>query len=182
MNNIFEQLARNLAKQGAPVLGGLIGTAIGGPGGALAGSIAGKAIESLAGTLGTAPTPEAVNEAIADPNAGAKVMAAEAQASDLIRVWEIEAKRAADNDTAERTRGFVAWQAMRVVIQIVVWGGWTILLPVGLFGGNWNVKPLIGFGEMLTAWGTVTTVWMIVFHGGHTAKEILPALRFGKAR
>lgn len=183
MSSIFDQLAKNLAKQGAPVLGGIIGSAIGGPAGTVAGSLAGKAIEALADSLGTDPTAEAVNDAITTSTAAAaKVQATEAQAGELVKVWLLEAQRAADNDAAERTNGFVAWQAIRIVIQLVVWGGWTLLLPVGLFGGNWGIKPLVGFGEMLTAWGTVTTVWMIVFHGGHTVKEALPALRFGKAR
>lgn len=182
MSNILDDLAKNLAKKGAPVLGGLIGSAIGGPAGTIAGSLAGKAIEALADELGTDPTPEAVNDAIANPGAAPKVAAAEGTAVELIRVWEIEAKRSSDAQAAEISQGFVAWQAIRVIIQVIVWGGWALLLPVGLFGGNWGVKPLVGFAEMLTAWGTVTTVWMIVFHGGHTMKEVLPALRFGKLR
>jgi hypothetical protein len=180
--NILEQLAKNLAKQGAPVLGGMIGTAIGGPAGTVAGSLAGKAIEALAEGLGTDATPEAVNGAVLAPGSTAAVQATEAQAGELIKVWEIEAQRASDAQKAEIEQGFTAWQAIRILIQFIVWGGWAVLLPVGLFGGNWGVKPLVGFGEMLTAWGTVTTVWMIVFHGGHTIKEVLPALRFGKAR
>ncbi|PTM61928.1 hypothetical protein [Phreatobacter oligotrophus] len=182
MSNILDDLAKNLAKQGAPVLGGLIAGAIGGPAGAVAGSLAGKAIETLAEQLGTDPTPEAVNDAVSNPAATPVVAEAERIATVMRSVWEIEAKRASDAQAAEIAQGFVAWQAIRVIIQVIVWGGWALLLPVGLFGGNWGVKPLVGFGDMLTAWGTVTTVWMIVFHGGHTMKEVLPALRFGRPR
>ncbi len=30
--------------------------------------------------------------------------------------------------------------------------------------------------DIVTAWGGVTWVWMIVFHGGHTLKEVAPNL------
>lgn len=174
----FDKLAAELAKAGAPLLGGMIGTAIGGPGGAVAGSLAGKALEALAETLGAQATPEAVTEAIqADPS---KVAAAEAKAAEIIRVWEIEAKRAADNDAAEREKGFTAWQVMRVLVQVIVWGGWAIILPVGLFGGNWGVKPLLPLPDLVASWGSVTMVWVLAFNGGHTAKEIASTIKFRK--
>lgn len=92
--NPFEKLADDLAKLGAPVLGSLIGTAIGGPAGMLVGGLAGKAIEAVAETLGTDPTPEAIGTAIQnDPTAGAKLTAAEAKAADLIKLSEEETAR-----------------------------------------------------------------------------------------
>jgi hypothetical protein len=181
--SVFDDLAKNLAKQGAPVLGGLIGTAIGGPAGTVAGTLAGKVIEGLAETLGTDATPEAVNGAIvADPTAAAKVQAAEARAGEMIRLWEIEAKRASDAQAAEIANGFTMWQVARVVIQAIVWLMWPVIALSAIFGGNWGVKPLVPLTDVIGAWGTVTTVWLIVFHGGHTIKEVLPALKFGKGR
>lgn len=181
MNDIFGKLAADLAKMGAPVLGGLIGTAVGGPAGAAIGGLAGKAIEAVAETLGSDPTPEAIGGALAsDPGAAAKVAAAEARAGEMIRLWEIEAKRASDAQAAEIAQGFTAWQFMRVLIQAVVWGGWCVIGLVGVFGGNWGVKPLVPIVDLVSAWGTVTMVWMIVYHGGHTAKEVLPMLKFGR--
>jgi outer membrane lipoprotein SlyB len=178
---VFDDLAKNLAKQGAPVLGGIIGTAIGGPAGTLVGTLAGKAIEAVAETLGTDPTPEAISSAIEnDPGATAKVQAAESRAGDMIQLWQEEAKRVSDAQAAEIAKGFTAWQAMRVVIQVIVWGGWAVLGLAGVFGGNWGVRPLVQLTDLISAWGTVTTVWLIVFHGGHTAKEVLPALKFGR--
>ena len=44
MSDVLADLATTLAKQGVPVLSGLIGTAIGGPAGALVGGLAGKAL------------------------------------------------------------------------------------------------------------------------------------------
>lgn len=168
--NPFEQLAKQLAKQGAPILGGMIG----GPGGLLAG----KAIEILADTLGTQPTPEAVGPA-AQANPGA-VAGAEANAATMLPLWTLEAQRANDAQAAEIAQGFTMWQVMRVAIQVVVWGVWPVIVLAGLFGGNWGVKPLVPPTEIISAWGTVTMVWMIVFHGGHTAKEVLPFLKFGR--
>ncbi|WP_204317031.1 hypothetical protein, partial [Klebsiella aerogenes] len=60
----LDEIARKLASAGAPMLGGLIGTAIGGPAGALAGSLAGKALEAVAESLGTEPSPAAVGTAL----------------------------------------------------------------------------------------------------------------------
>lgn len=67
MSDVLADLATTLAKQGVPVLSGLIGTAIGGPAGALVGGLAGKALESLADAFGVPATPEAVAEAVAQP-------------------------------------------------------------------------------------------------------------------
>jgi hypothetical protein len=168
--NPLEQLAKQLAKAGAPILGGMIG----GPGGLLAG----KAIEILADTLGSQPTPAEVGAAAATNPTG--VAQAEANAAKLLPLWMMEAQRASDAQAAEIAQGFTAWQVMRVAIQVVVWGMWPVIVLVGLFGGNWGVKTLVPPAELIGAWGTVTTVWMVVFHGGHTAKEVLPFMKFGR--
>ncbi|QCI66920.1 hypothetical protein [Phreatobacter stygius] len=179
----FDDIARKIAAAGAPVIGGFIGTAIGGPAGAIAGSLAGKALEAVAESLGTDATPEAVGMAIdRDPGAAAKLAATEARAGEIVKLWQAEAQRASDAQAAEIARGFTAWQAMRIAIQVIVWGGWSVIGLTGIFGGNWGVRPLVPLTELIGAWGTVTTVWLIVFHGGHTVKEVLPALKFGKAR
>ncbi|MGL4291483.1 MAG: hypothetical protein ACRCVA_34350 [Phreatobacter sp.] len=179
----LDDIARKIASAGAPMLGGLIGTAIGGPAGALAGSLAGKALEAVAESLGTEPTPAAIGAAIdGDPGAAAKVRSAEARAGEIVRLWQIEAQRASDAQAAEIAQGFTAWQAMRIAIQVIVWGGWTVIGLTGIFGGNWGVKTLVPLTDLISAWGTVTTVWLIVFHGGHTVKEVLPALKFGRGR
>ncbi|MBN8942234.1 MAG: hypothetical protein J0H01_22200 [Rhizobiales bacterium] len=179
----FDDIAKKIASAGAPVLGGLIGTAIGGPAGSIAGSLAGKALEAVAESLGTDATPAAVGAAIdSDPGAPAKLEAADARAGEIVRLWQIEAQRVSDAQAAEIAQGFTAWQAMRIVIQVIVWGGWSVIGLTGIFGGNWGVKTLVPLTDLIGAWGTVTTVWLIVFHGGHTVKEVLPALKFGRGR
>jgi hypothetical protein len=184
LSDILETLAATLAKQGAPVLGGMIGTAIGGPAGAAIGGLAGKALETLADAFGVPPTPEAVAEAVQQPGAPVTVAAAEAKAPELIRLWEIEARRVSEAQTAEIAHGFTAWQVMRNVIQAIVWGGWTVILASALFGGHGFVKATMPVTDIVTAWGSVTWVWMLVFHGGHTIKEVAPAIMAGfrKAR
>lgn len=181
MSDILEILAATLAKQGAPVLGGMIGTAIGGPAGALVGSLAGKAIESLADAFGVPATPEAVTQAAQQPGAAATIGAVEAQAPALLKLWEIEAQRGSDAQKAEIERGFGNWQFWRGAWQGLIIGGWGIILLAGIFGGG-RVVPMLPMPDLVSAWGSVTLTWLAVFNGGHTLKEIAPSLGFGKAR
>lgn len=163
--SIIEDLAKNLVKQGAPLLGGLIATAMGGPAGKIAGSLAGKAVETLAETLGADPTPEAVNGAIlSDPGAAAKIQQAEARASEMVRVWEIEAKAAADAQAAEIERGFGSWNARRNVAHYGAWGLFIVsgLATIyGAFAGNANLSIIMGvFGTssgIVIAWTTTNS-------------------------
>jgi hypothetical protein len=180
MSDIFTTIATTLAKQGAPVLGGLIGTAIGGPAGAAVGGLAGKAIEAVAEALGVAAKPEAVADALAKPGAADAVVRAEAGAAEMIRLWEIEARRVSDAQAAEIERGFTAWQFWRNAIQAVVWGGWMALLVSAVFGGNIGIRGNMPIADMVTAWGSVSLLWMAVFHGGHTAKEVFSASKWGQ--
>jgi hypothetical protein len=180
MSDIFTTIATTLAKKGAPVLAGLIGTAIGGPAGAAVGGLAGKAIEAVAEALGVAAKPEAVAEALAKPVAPAALARAEAGTAEMIRLWEIEARRASDAQAAEIERGFTAWRFWRNAIQGVVWGGWTVLLVSAVFGGNIGIRGNMPIADMVTAWGSVSLLWMAVFHGGHTAKEVFSASKWGQ--
>lgn len=173
MSTILDQLAKNLAKQGAPVLGGLIGSAIGGPAGTLAGTLAGKAIEALADELGTEPTPAAVNQAIeADPASAPKVQAAEAAVGEMSRIWAIEAQRAADNDAAEREKGFGAWQTRRTVTSYVV-----LIMLVASFGAALaaGVNVIRADIALLTALVghavTIFMTWNGLVSGGRAVKD-----------
>lgn len=181
MSDILETLAATLARQGGPLLGGLIGTAIGGPAGAAIGGLAGKTLESLAEAFGVPATPEAVTQAVQQPGAAQTVAQVEAAAPAMIKLWEIEAQRVSEAQSAEISRGFTAWQVMRNLIQAIVWGGWTVILASALFGGHGFVKATMPVGDVVTAWGSVTWVWLLVFHGGHTIKEVAPMLRFGRS-
>ena len=180
MSDVLADLAGTLVKQGAPILGGLIGTAVGGPAGAAIGSLAGKAIETLGDAFGVPATPEAVTGAIeASPTAPAIIAVAEDQAKTMLPIWQIEAQRVADDAAADREKGFGNWQFWRGAWQALIIGGWALILITGIFGGGWIV-PMLPFADLVTAWGSVTLTWLAVFNGGHTLKEIAPAIGFGR--
>lgn len=177
MSDILEELASTLAKQGAPVLGGMIGTAIGGPAGAAIGGLAGKALESLADAFGVPATPEAVTGAVQQPGAEGTVAAVEDRAKLMEPIWKAEVQRVSDAQSAEIERGFGSWQWWRGAWQALIIGGWATILLVGLFGGGW-VAPLMPIDKIVEAWGSVTLTWLVVFNGGHTLKEIAPSIGF----
>jgi hypothetical protein len=179
MSDILETLATTLAKQGAPVLGGMIGTAIGGPAGAAIGGLAGKAIEELADAFNAPATPEAVTEVVQKQAAPPIIAEVEAKASAMLPLWTLEAQRSTDNDAAERDKGFGAWQFWRGAWQAAIIGGWIVILLTALFGGGW-VVPLVKLEDVISTWGSVTMAWLVVFNGGHTLKEVAPAIGFGK--
>lgn len=185
------KLVGQLAKAGAPVLTSMIGTAIGGPAGAVVGGLAGtlaeKAVGELARQLNVPATPEDVSKEIASAGPAGSVSAvrvdnaiqqAEAAAPELMRIWEIEATRVSEAQTAEIQRGFGAWQFWRGAWQALIIGGWALILLTVLFGGP--LKPLAPMTEILSAWGSVTLTWLAVFNGGHTLKEIAPLIGFGR--
>ena len=113
MSDILSTLAAALAKQGAPVLGGMIGTAIGGAPGAAIGGMAGKAIEALATALEVPADPESVNDALAKPGASGAIESAESSATVMLPVWSAQLTIAAQAQTAEIEKGFGSWNARR---------------------------------------------------------------------
>lgn len=179
MPDILETMASTLAKQGAPVLGGMIGTAIGGPAGAAVGGLAGKAIEALADAFSVPATPEAVNEVVQKQAAPPIIAEVEEQARAMLPIWTMEAQRAADNDATARDKGFGAWEFWRGAWQAAIIGGWIVILLTALFGGGW-VTPLVKLEDIISTWGSVTMTWLVVFNGGHTLKEVAPSIGFGR--
>lgn len=104
------QLAAQLAKLGAPILG----TALGGP---LGGALANTIIGALADALGTAPTPEAVGKAIeTKPGASSIVRQVEAEQAPAVldelnaRLKDVQDARAATVKLAEQGSA-IAWGA-----------------------------------------------------------------------
>ncbi len=182
MSEVLTQIAGELVKRGAPTLGGMIGTAIGGPAGAAIGGIAGKGIEMLAEALGApADDHEAVKEAVTKAAPG-EIVELEQTAKVMAPILLAEAQRIAAQEATEMSKGFSSWQFWKGVIQAVVWSGWLAILSTALVGGNLGVKPLMPLTDLVTTWGSVTLVWMAVYNGGHTVKEMVSsgAFRFGK--
>ena len=158
MPDIFETLATTLAKQGAPVLGGMIGTAIGGPAGAAIGGLAGKAIESLADALGVPATPEAVTQAVQAPGAAAKVAEIESDAKDL---WQKEAEtyRALVDREAGQGWFYSAWRPAGMWLVLLMWPYAVVVAPL--------LKIVAPMSDLVAFTGLYLTLYM----GGHTAKE-----------
>lgn len=174
--NPMEQLAKNLAKMGAPILGGLIGTAVGGPAGKIAGTLAGKAIEGLAESLGTDPIPSAIEGAIAsDPGAAAKVQAAESRSAEVIRVWEIEARAAAEAQTAEIEKGFGSWNWRRNMAHYSAWGMFVVSGLATIYGAFVGNAGLTTVSAVFTATTGVVMAWVAVNSGGKAAADAVRA-------
>lgn len=183
-------LIGQMAKAGAPALAAMLGTAIAGPAGTIVGGLAGtlaeKAVNELAKQLGVPATPEAVVVAIEgdkvshDLSRYEAIQRAEAAAPELMALWQIEATRVSDAQTAEIQSGFGSWQFWRGAWQALIIGGWALILLSTIFGGNIGVRSLIPLSDVVSAWGSVTLTWLAVFNGGHTLKEIAPMIGFGR--
>jgi len=155
MSDVFGKLAADLAKMGAPVLGGLIGTAVGGPAGAAIGGLAGKAIEAVAETLGADATPEAVGAALQnDPGAAAKVQQVEARAPDLTREWEEETKRLAEIAVTQRLELQSEDRFIRYARPASIWAigaatfGFALVFvatAIGAIVAYWNTRDIASF-------------------------------------
>lgn len=166
MSDVFTTLATTLAKQGAPVIGGLIGTAIGGPVGAAVGGMAGKAIESLAEALGTAATPEAVLAGVSQPEAKAVVQEVEARAPDLMPLWAAQLAMAQQAQTAEIERGFNGWVMRRTVAHYIAWGLTLVSGGFAIYSAFMGHAGMTALAGLFSSSIGLTMAWMAVNSGG----------------
>lgn len=166
MSDILLTLAASLAKQGAPVLGGMIGTAIGGAPGAAIGGMAGKAIEALATALDVSHDPKSINDALAKPDAIGAVESAESNAAIMLPIWTTQLAIAAQAQTAEIEKGFGSWNARRNFAHYTAWGMVAIsgvATIVAYFMQHPELPIVAGiFGTSVT----LTGLWMAVNSGG----------------
>ena len=166
MSDVLTVLATTLARQGAPVIGGLIGTAIGGPAGAAIGGMAGKVIETLAQELGTEPTPAAVLDKVKQPDARAVVQDVEARAPDLMPVWSAQIAMAQQAQTAELEKGFSSWNWRRNFAHYTTWGltglGGAAALAAAFLGNPQAASIAAIFGTCVS----LTMAWLAVNSGG----------------
>lgn len=171
----LKSLGAAIARAGGP----LIGAALGGPAGA---TIAGAVVDALAEALDVPATPDAVRGKIeSDPaKAAPAVQELEARADELIPLWTEEARRAAEAQSAELTKGFDSWSFWKSAWQALIVGGWLAILTVSLFGGSLGVLSAAPLKDVIETWSSVTLFWFAVYNGGHTLKAIAPAIGFGR--
>ncbi len=180
MPDILTTIATTLAKQGAPVLGGLIGTAIGGPAGAAVGGLAGKAIEAVADALGSDATPEAIADALTKPGAADAVAPLEQQAPALLPLWQAQLAMAAQAQTAEIEKGFGSWNARRNFAHYTAW-----FLPLltgcsatyAFLAGLPSAPAIAGLFASTTA---LAIAWTAANSGGKAVTDAVSAWRAGK--
>lgn len=182
-------LAGALFKLGAPMLGSIIGTAVGGPPGAALGGVAGKAIEALGGALGVPATAEAVAEAVkADPaSAEAAVKQVEASAAPAL-MSELQARLADVADARRRTVELVregsgiAWGAPVVSVLIVAGflGALAVFLlrPVTMTEASATVLNIL-LGALSTAFAQVVNYWLGSSSGSREKDTTMAALLRG---
>lgn len=135
---------QDLAKKVAP-FAPAIGTALGGPAGAVAGGL-------LAARLGVAPTPAAIANAIAaDPEAEDKIGAAELELARLITA------DVADARDAHREHWMPS--ALTILLTLMVSGFVGALLFVSIPDANLRVFDT-AFGAVLGAFTTSVAFWL----------------------
>jgi hypothetical protein len=162
-------LAPLLVSLGAPILGSILRTNIGGT----AGEVSAQVIEALARAFGAQPTPESVKAAIeADANAAAKVQAVEHERSAewLAYLTMATAQR---NRMLEREdeRGSVfswGWRPAMSWMLLFLWSWNGVILPIVNATMGASIAPipwehLLGFAGL----------WLAIYGGGHTIKSVL---------
>jgi len=159
-------LAAEVVKAGAPILGGIIG----GP----AGTIAATAISAIAGALGSDDAPAAVAAAIkADPAKAAAALRQVEQAAPAawIALQQASLDAYARTTQEEFAKGwfYSAWRPAGMWLVLGCWG--FALLPASWLRIAVPMSDLVSF----------TSLYLTLYMGGHTAKEWFAA-HYGAAR
>lgn len=159
-------LAIQVARAGAPILGGIIG----GP----AGAIASAAVSAIAGALGSDAAPAAVSAAIAaDPARAATAVQQVEQAAPAawIALQKASVEAYAELTRTEMARGwfYAAWRPAGMWLLLALWG--FALLPAPCLGIAVPMPDLVSF----------TSLYLTLYMGGHTAKAWFSA-HYGTAK
>ena len=153
-------LAGSLIKAGAPTLGSVVGTLVGGPFGTIAGGLAGNVLADIAGALGApadAPPPVIQAALDADPTAAATKLQ---QLEDDYRT-EIEDRQNARAQTIDLAKAGseIAWAAP--VVSVIAMAGFfgVILIAAHSRFLDSNAGQLI-IGALIAGYGTVLNYWL----------------------
>lgn len=173
-------LAAQIAKIGAPILGG----ALGGPAGA---AVASTIIGALADAFGVPATPEAVGKAIeTNPKAAdvvAQVEAAQAPAvMDEVNAYlrDVQDARATNLKLVEQGSA-IAWAP--VVVSVIVLIGFSVLSYLAIYSPPGQREVLL---FLLGAWSSLATAvvgfWVGSSSGSKDKDALLAALAKGRGR
>lgn len=166
---MLSSLAPVLVSLGAPILGSILRTNVGG----VAGEASAKVIEALADALGAEPELEAVKKAIeADPNADRRVQAIERERSaEWIAYLTMATSQRNQMLDREDERGSVfswGWRPAMSWMLLFLWSWNGVILPVANATAGASIVPipwehLLGFAGL----------WLAIYGGGHTIKSVL---------
>ena len=166
---MLSSLAPILVSLGAPILGSILRSNVGG----VAGEASARVIEALAQTFGTQPTEEAVKTAIeADPNAATKLQSIERERSAEWVAYLTMATSQRDRMLdREDERGSVfswGWRPAMSWMLLFLWCWNGVILPVVNATAGASIVPipwehLLGFAGL----------WLAIYGGGHTIKSVL---------
>jgi hypothetical protein len=161
-------LAPILVSLGAPILGGILRTKVGGAGG----EASARVIEALAKAFSAKPEPGAIADAIkSDPDAAAKIRAIESERSAEWLAYLTMATAARDKalEREDRRECLFAWgwrPAMSwLLLFLWCWNGVILPLVNALAGSSIAPIPwehLLGFAGL----------WLAIYGGGHTIKSV----------
>jgi hypothetical protein len=172
------QIAGQLARLGAPILGG----ALGGPVGA---SFATSIIGALSDAFGVPATPEAVGRAIeTNPQADEIVRQVEAAQGPRVldelnaRLADIQNARATTVQLAEKGSA-IAWGAP--VVSVLVVAGFLALVAGMMFRTVPDSQvALVLFGSLSTAFGSVISYWLGSSAGSKDKDAMLATIARGR--
>lgn len=159
------------AKVGAPLIKGLVEKHAG----PIAGSVTGAVLEAIASKLGV-PADEIPN---ASPAAIERaVVEVEAESADVIAAWSEQQRLANELMTAEMTTEPVwtwAWRPAWMWLLAFLWTYGLVIRPLvnAALGSSIEVLDL---GTLMT----LTGVYVGLYMGGHTVKDVAQKLRSGK--
>lgn len=166
---MLSSLAPLLVSLGAPILGSILRTNVGG----VAGEASAKVIEALADAFGAQPAPEAVKAAIeADPKAASTVQAIERERSAewiaYLTMATSQRDQMLDREDARDSVFSWGWRPAMSWMLLFLWWWNGVILPIvnataGASIASIPWEHLLGFAGL----------WLAIYGGGHTIKSVL---------